>query len=482
MTSSFLPRSTPSDQGVDAGGILAFLDAVESAGVDMHSLMLLRHGHVVAEGWWAPYRADLIQAIYSVSKPFTSTAIGIAVGEGLLSVDDPVVSFFPDKVAADVAPYVTAMKVRHLLAMASGHAVDTWPTLAHGHPDLVRTFLSIPPDKEPGTLFCYNQGCTYTLSAIITKLTGERLSDYVRPRLFEPLGIEQAFWWHTREGIDHGSGGLHVVTESVAKLGQLHLQHGRWDGKQLVPEGFVTEAHRKQVDNSYWSINPDWHQGYGFQFWVCRHNAYRGDGAFGQFCVVVPEADAVIACTAQVPDDDHMQAELELFWDHLLPALSAEAAADPAADERLTDRLSRLSTPMIEAQAGPPGPAVTFRRAAKPAPYTGGLDQLRVEPSEGGTRLTVVLDGAEHRFDLRPGCWSEGELPGLHSPFPAVAVSGGWATATDFRADVVSLNTPHRLQLRAKTGDKPTFDVVWSTATPFEDPERQEAIRRGLSG
>jgi CubicO group peptidase (beta-lactamase class C family) len=463
MTACSLPRSTPSAQGVDAAGVLAFLDAVEASSLDLHSLMLLRHGQVVAEGWWAPYRAEGVHLLYSLSKSFTSTAIGIAEAEGILSIDDPVVKFFADRVPADASPYVTGMKVWHLLAMASGHAEDTWPKLVKGGADIVRTFLSIPPDQEPGSLFCYNQGCTYVLSAIITKLSGQRLVDYLRPRLFDPLGIEEAYWLQTQEGIDQGFSGLHVVTESIAKLGQLHLGDGRWDGGELVPESYLRKAHAKQVDNRRSSENPDWQQGYGFQFWMCRHEAYRGDGAFGQFCVVVPNADAVIVCTAQVAE---MQGELDSIWEHLLPALSGDAPADHDADVRLADRLQQLSTPVIDALADPPRPAVTFARAGERAPYTDRLNAVRVEPAAGGTRLTVVVDGAEHAFNLLPGRWAEGDLPGLHSPLSAVAVTGGWTAGDEFQADIVSLSSPHRLQLRARTAANPTFEADWY-ATPL---------------
>jgi CubicO group peptidase (beta-lactamase class C family) len=458
VTTGRLPRSTPSAQDVDAAGVLAFLDAVEATGLDLHSFMLLRHGYVVAEGWWAPYRADQVSLLYSLSKSFTSTAVGMAESEGLLSVDDPVVSFLPDKVPpGGSSSYFAAMKVRHLLAMASGHAEDTWATLAKAGPDIVRTFLALPPDKEPGTLFCYNQGCTYTLSAIITKLTGERLLDYLRPRLFEPLGIEEAYWRQT-EGIDQGFSGLHVTTESVAKLGQLYLQAGRWGDRQLVPESYISQARSKQVDNSGHSENPDWQQGYGFQFWMCRHGAYRGDGACGQFCIMVPDADAVIACTAQVAD---MQAQLDLVWEHLLPAFSGRAAANGDAEERLADRLRRLSTAVIDAPSAPAGPEVTFTRAGRPAPYAERLSALRVEPIDGGTRVTVEVDGAGHSFDLRRGQWTEGELPGLHSLLPAAAISGGWTSGDEFAADAVFLNTPHRLRLRARTGVEPSFEAEW---------------------
>jgi hypothetical protein len=325
-------------------------------------------------------------------------------------------------------------------------------------PDIVRSFLSLPPDHEPGSFFCYNQGCTYALSAIITRLTGKPLGDYLRPRLFEPLGIEQAHWWQSAEGTDLGYSGLHVVTESIAKLGQLYLQHGRWDGRQLVPEIYVEQARRRQVDNSHSREAPDWQQGYGFQFWVCRHGAYRGDGACGQLCIVVPHADAVIAVTAQVND---MQAEVDLVWEHLLPALAGAAPGDSRAPARLADRLAGLSTEVIGPRPGPARPGVTFAPAGEPAPFTERLRALRVEPAGDGTQLTVVMRDGEHSFHLRPGRWAEGDLPGVHRLLPAVAVTGGWTGDEEFRADIVFVTSPHRLHLRARTGREPFFATEW---------------------
>jgi CubicO group peptidase (beta-lactamase class C family) len=455
-----LPRSSPAAQGVDSRGILAFLDAVDTAGIDHHSLMLVKNGQVVAEGWWSPYSSDRVHLLYSLSKSFTSTAIGIAIGEGLLTLDDPVTSFFPDKLPAEVPPRVAAMRVRHVLAMASGHRDDTIRSLHAGGPDLVATFLSIEPDADPGTLFCYNQGCTMLLSAIITELTGEKLLDYLRPRLLDPLGIEQAHWLELPGGINQGFSGLHAETESVAKLGQLYLQGGRWDGRQLVPEAYVAEAQQAHVDNSLSSDNPDWQQGYGFQFWRCRHDAYRGDGAFGQFLVMIPDSDALIVVTAETPD---MQLQADLFWEHLLPALSSSASPDPDADERLAERLGRLATATIEAATESPPDAITFTRAGEPDDRLTDVSSIRVEPTAEGSRLVLVRDGdVESAVEVRPGDWTEGKVPDVGSLLPPVMATGGWTDAQRYAADLVFVTSPHRLRLRAQTGPTPTFQMSWA--------------------
>ena len=176
------------------------------------------------------------------------------------------------------------------------------------------------------------------LSAIVQKVTGMTVLDYLRPRLFEPLGIEHPTWETSPQGISAGGFGLSIRTEDIARFGQLYLQRGKWQGKQLVPAAWVEAATARQTSNG---SNPqsDWDQGYGYQFWRCRHGAYRGDGAFGQFCVVLPEQDAVIAITSGVKD---MQAVLNLVWDKLLPAMKPSSLpADDEAAEETRNRRSR---------------------------------------------------------------------------------------------------------------------------------------------
>ena len=329
MTSTTLPRSTPSAQNVDAAGVSAFVDALEStAGVEPHSIMLLRHGRVVAEGWWAPYSADRVHLLYSLSKSFTSSAVGFAVAEGLMGLDDTVLSHFPELDAEVTDPRSRSMRVRHVLAMASGHRAETLDrALAIDPVDVVRGFLLTPPDDEPGTVFAYNQPCTFSVGAIVQRVTGQSLTEYLRPRLFDPLGIGQVGWQRDGSGRELGFSGLHATTQAIAALGQLYLQQGEWDGVQLLPREWVAEATRAHVSNAG-EANPDWAQGYGFQFWIARHG-YRGDGAYGQFAVVLPEHDVVLALTGQSLD---MQAVLDAAWTHLLPAFGAWAGAGADAD------------------------------------------------------------------------------------------------------------------------------------------------------
>lgn len=334
-----LPRSTPEAQGLSSQGVIGFIEAVDKINT-LHSFMILRHGHVIGEGWWKPEAADKPHVLWSLSKSFCSTAVGLAIAEGRLGLDDPVLKFFPEDAPADPSENLKAMKVRDLLSMSCGHDVETKIT---NHAPTAKEFLAQPVPHKPGTHFQYNTYGTYMCSAIVTKATGQTVLDYLKPRLFEPLGIENPTWDASPEGPSLGGYGLYLRTEDIAKFGQLYLQKGNWNGKQLIPESWVAEATRKQVPNEkagHAKIGVDWQQGYGFQFWRCTHNAFRGDGRAGQLCVVIPEQDLVVAITA---DANSFQTEMNAIWDHLLPACAAGPLPEnKAALETLRQRASTL--------------------------------------------------------------------------------------------------------------------------------------------
>ncbi len=342
-----LPRSTPEDQGLSSSGILSFLDAVEKSKIEFHSIMVLRRGFVVAEGWWAPYAPALKHTLYSLSKSFTSTAVALAISEGHFKLDTPVVSFFPNEIPAKISPNLAAMTVQSLLTMSTGHAKDSMPSLrTPGNNDWVKTFLSLPVEHTPGTHFIYNTGATYMLSAIVQKKTGKTLVEYLKPRLFDRLGIEDYDWEMSPEGINTGGYGLRVTTEDIAKFGQLYLQNGSWDNALLLPETWVADATASHIDNGAGRKGPketdDWAQGYGYQFWKCTHRAFRGDGAFGQFCIVMPDQEAVVVITGE---SFNLQASIGLVWSDLLPAFKDQStlAIESPANTKLKQRLKKLA-------------------------------------------------------------------------------------------------------------------------------------------
>ena len=330
-----LPRSTPEAQGVSSRAICAFVAAADKINT-LHSFIVVRHGQVIAEGWWKPEAADKPHVLHSLSKSFNSTAVGLAIEEGKLSLDDPVLKFFPSDAPTDVSDNLKAMKVRDLLTMSCGH--DTEPKWGGGSPS-VKQFLAHPVIYKPGTHFQYNTMGSYTLSAIVTKTTGQTTLEFLKPRLFEPLGIANPEWPTTPEGNSLGGDGLKLCTEDIAKFGQLYVQKGKWKGKQLIPKPWIEQATRKQVPNDrspHGTLGIDWRQGYGFQFWRCTHDAFRGDGAGGQLCVVIPDKDSVIAITA---DTGNFQGEMDAIWDNLFPAFQAEALAEDAAGQEKVKQL-----------------------------------------------------------------------------------------------------------------------------------------------
>ncbi|MFS0730575.1 serine hydrolase [Curtobacterium sp. 1P10AnD] len=439
MTTTF-PRSSPSALGIDARGVSAFLDALESTpDVEAHSFVLLRHGQVAAEGTWDPYRAESVHLLYSLSKSFTAAGVGIAVREGLVDLDATVLSYFPELDAEVSDERSRRILVRHVLAMASGHREETLErALAIDPTDIVRGFLLLPPDEEPGSVFAYNQPCTYTLAEIVRRVSGGSLVDWLRPRLLDPLGITDLAWKRDEQGNELGFSGCYAPVEAVAKLGQLYLQRGVWDGQRLLDEDWVDAATRVQVENPQ-EDNPDWSQGYGFQFWMARHG-FRGDGAYGQFCVVLPEQDVVLALTGQSLD---MQAVLDAAWQHLLPAVDGASAATDA-DAGLEARITSLGLPAVAGQRLPD--------AAAHGP---------LQHDDHTWRLELDVEGGHLSVPVGEGEWAvEGPLAGS-----AALVEDGAAVLVAVRF----VETPHAAHVRIAT-DSGDATFTWVTQPLHDGP------------
>ena len=465
-----LPRSSPEAQGISSSAIMAFLLEAEHKIDALHSVMIVRHGHVVAEGWWAPYDANTRHELYSLSKSFTSTAVGLAIAEGKLSLDDPVLKFFPNEAPAAPSNNLKLMRVHDLLRMSTGH--QTEPLLQPS----VKAFLAFPVAHKPGTHFMYNTPATYMLSAIVQKVTGQTVLDYLRPRLFEPLGIEDPTWGMSTEGISFGGYGLSVRTEDIARFGQLYLQKGKWQGKQLVPAAWVEAATSRQTSNG---SNPqsDWDQGYGYQFWRCRHGAFRGDGAFGQYCIVMPEQDAVIAITSGVKD---MQAVLNLIWDKLLPAMSAQPlATDDRGAKELQVKLAGLKLPTQNGSVAP----VQIRSDVAGKTYTfkendQKVDALALEFNgvDGEATLVGRFNGkAEQRIPCGHNAWKKSRLALGALPEQAAAVSGAWTADNVYTAKICFYETPFVVSVRLDFSDgKLRFEQNWNVA--FGPAKKQQLI------
>jgi CubicO group peptidase (beta-lactamase class C family) len=445
-----LPRATPESQGVSSAAIQAFVQAADTSIDAMHSFMLVRHGRVVAEGWWGPYDAATPHVLYSLSKSFTSIAVGMAVAEGKLSVNDEVLKFFPDEAPAQPSANLRAMRVRDLLRMSTGH--QTEPAL-FGQVDStmrsatwVKRFFAHPVPFKPGTHFLYNSPATYMLSAIVQKVTGQTVLDYLQPRLFDPMGVARPRWVASPEGISAGAYGLSVRTEDIAKFGQLHLQKGRWNGRQLVPAAWVEEATGLQTSNGS-SPRSDWDQGYGYQYWRSRHG-YRGDGAFGQYMLILPQYDAVVAITSGVRD---MQAVMNLVWDRLLPEMkAAPLPANAVAQRELKTKLGALAVRPSTGKPTSPLASAISGRWYELAENPRGIRAVALDLAPGAPALLVRTASGETRTPLGLGSWARnrsGYANGIERLLsvpeqPQVAASGAWTADSVFRVKLVAQETP----------------------------------------
>jgi CubicO group peptidase (beta-lactamase class C family) len=401
-----LPTADPETQGVPSQAISAFLAATQSAGLELHAFELLRRGQLLASGAWAPFTLERPHALFSVSKSFVSTAVGLALSDGLLNLDDTVLSFFPEHEPARVSDHLAAMRVRDLLTMTTGHAEDmTGPLSEHQPQPWVRTFLAQPVDYAPGSHFVYNSAATFMLAAIVERRTGQPLLELLTARLLKPLGITGASWDTNAEGTVFGGWGLYLPVDALARLGQLYLQQGEWEGRALLPPSWVELATSAQVPNaeSASADTLDWGQGYGFQFWRCRHGAYRADGALGQFIVVMPEQQTVLAVLSAVDD---MQAVLNEVWTHLLPA-SGEGTLppDPEALGQLRETCRTLNLPPVMGAVSSDLAVSTVGRTYRFASNSLGLNALRFDIDSDKAELTLHTDAGIFTLSAGLGHW-----------------------------------------------------------------------------
>jgi CubicO group peptidase (beta-lactamase class C family) len=445
MSPNSFPRCTPEQAGVPSPAILNFIQAVEDQKLGLHSFMLVRHGQVASEGWWKPYAPEIPHILFSLTKSFTSTAVGLAISEGYLTLDDPVLSFFPEDTPAKISSNLAAMRVRHLLSMSTGHDKDATSSLFRykGRPAL--GFLKKPVKHAPGTHFVYNSAASHMLSLIVQKLTGQTLKEYLTPRLFEPLGIFDPEWECDSTGANFGGWGLCLKTEEIALFGQLYLQEGLWKGQRLIPQEWVKQATSKQVSNGSDPKN-DWNQGYGFQFWRCQHNAYRGDGAFGQYCLVFPDQDALLAITSGTPD---MQAVLNAIYQHLLPGFQPHPLPeDPPALFQLNSILSSLVIPTPQ---GNPTSPLASRFSTKTYLFERnqpGMKKISFDFSTDPVTINVYNRYGKHTLAAGYLQWMDNTLNRVPPTYQKIAVSGAWTSQDTYQFDTCYLCGPFIESLR----------------------------------
>ena len=457
-----LLRGIPEKEGVSSAAILQFVEAADKSKTSFHSFMLLRHGKVIAEAWWNPYKPALKHTLYSCSKSFTATAIGFALHEKRLSLTDKVISFFPGMAPA---PDTSNEKLQHLtikdvLMMSDGQEPD--PSSKTGvDSNWVRAFLSTPIKYEPGTRFLYNSLGTYMLSAIVQKVTGQQVLEYLKPRLFTPLGITGMDWETDTKGINTGGWGLRLKTEDMAKFAQLFLQKGKWQGKQVLPGGWVEEASTMKIMQDPEAPpskkdSSDWLQGYCYQMWRCRNNAYRGDGAFGQFMIVMPEQDVALAITAETRD---MQDEINLVWKYLLPAFKTGALPEnKTALVNLNKRLHSLALPA----AGNSSTVSTQKIAGNKYNFAANdarLGKISFVFDKNICRVNLETDKGNYPINFGQGKWLESTTM---KPGPSLVANAIENTAFLYPAKIAasySWKDEHTLQLVLRYIESPHSEI-----------------------
>lgn len=434
--------SSPAAEGVDARGLLALLDAFEIPGHGYHSLMLARHGKVIAEGWWAPYARGRVHLGYSLSKSFTSTVLGHLVGQGVVSLDAPVWSYLED--LHSVPEKWRRVTVRHCISMTVGHSEDAWswrgeepsPSPQEVGDELLARILEREPDGEPGEVWAYNQVGTYLVAQAIAAATGEPVSTHVRRLLLDPFGGGPAKAQRTRQGHDLGFSGLHVTTPSILALAQTWLDGGVVGSARIVPEDYAAQAPLPTAASRMGGDDDgDWSRGYGYSFWSQRHG-YRGDGAFGQFAIVLPQHDMAVAITSEISD---MAEVLDLLWQHLVPAI--DRAPDPDADAELASRLANLQHPPLAGSER--RPALTLPRDPS-SQLPAAFSAVTVEPADDGHVLTFDHPDGDLVTRLGDGRWLDSSWSTDQGPEVVVAASGGWRDGT-FNAELRLVETPHTM-------------------------------------
>jgi CubicO group peptidase (beta-lactamase class C family) len=441
-----LESATMNEAGLNGAVLDDLVRALERSPAALRGLVLVRHGKAVLRKFWEPYGEDDPVWVYSLSKSFCSTAVGFARQEGLLTLNEKVLSFFPEYEQAVQDANCRAMTVQDLLTMRTGHETDTTAAII-ASPDWAKAFFSLPVKYKPGTRFVYNSGATYMLSALTQKRCGLPVLEYLKPRLFDPLEFAGVFWDSSPQGVNTGGWGFMVTLEDIAKFGLLYLNRGTWRGRRIIGESWVDEAALPHADNSITGSSYDWSQGYGYQLWRSRYG-FRGDGAYGQYCLVLPEFDAVLALSSETAN---MQELLDIVWDHLPRAVST-------GNRRLEEAVENRKIQLLE--------------------NSGGVDSALLKFYPDRLVLSLSRDGEKLELEAGRFGWLESEtrfpLEGysfvpVFSPAPGgkkVSAAFSWSDAETLDIRLVYRTSPHREHLTLKFRQDPggLFSLVLSCA------------------
>jgi len=394
----------PENHRLSSKALVEFFTRIEQLKLEVNSFMLLQDGKATAQFWRPPYRKDSPQLLFSLSKSFTSIAVGIAWDNGFLDLDDKVISFFPEKLPRIITPNLAKMTIHHLLSMNAGHHDNIYATVANEQ-DWVKTYLSLDVEHEPGSHYRYSTHSTYMLSAIIKQVTGQNMIDFLMPRLFEPLGISRPSWETCPLGISAGGMGLSIPTEGIAKFGIMLLNKGVYEGKRIVSEQFIKLATTEQSDNRAGAERIDSAQGYGYQIHLCRRGCYRGDGGFGQLCFVAPKENIVIAATSSFKNMKPLQTLLDLIYEYIIDQLDNNVSYNPEYNIELQKLLSSIPNSVPAIKPVPVNMPIVNTSSYVMNDNPHGLKQITFHLKEGRLELQVLY--GDNRDNILPFNFTE---------------------------------------------------------------------------
>ncbi|MDD5603250.1 MAG: serine hydrolase [Eubacteriales bacterium] len=392
-----LEKVTPESAGIPSKAVTAFITRLKDKNLCLHSFIMIRHGKILAEGYYKPLSPDILHRMYSTSKSFLSVGVGILAGEGKISLDDRITQYFPDKTKGiNIHPWLEQTTIRDMLRMADSHG---GPTYNYDDPDFIATYFEKPPNHIPGKIFNYNTACTTTLTAMAERVAGMPLMDYLRPRLFDPTGFSKDAWCiKTPCGYSAFGTGVMCTSKDLARFALVCMNKGRWDGKQLIPEDYISAATSKQIDNSTASDDPEQSFGYGYQFWMTRHGGFACLGMGGQIAICLPDQDFILVTTAdeQIYKSGH-SIIYDALWDCIFPSLisgEGKLTPDKEAQTRLEERLKNL---VMQLAGGIEGDSAAACLSEKAQNHT-GIEYAMNDNNARISRVKFEFEAGEGRF------------------------------------------------------------------------------------
>ena len=448
-------RVTPESVGIRSQDILAYLDELEASNTAMHALIIMRHGRICAEGSWSPYALNMRHSLQSHSKTYAATALGVAVTRGAVRLDERVIDIFPEYAPAEPSENLRLLTVRDVLCMGCG--MDCEPPRSE---NWIRDFLHTPVSHRPGTAYMYNSTGSSLLGAIVKKRTGDNIEEYLSKYFYPQAGIDPANhrWYCMPDGIQAGGFGMLSTIEDNLRLMKVYADGGLCGGERVLDAEYVRLATSNQNDSASEAAgNPeatDNHVGYGFQIWMCKpRGVYRADGAMGQFTIVCPEQDLIIAITETAVGAHWAQSTLDITW-RLLGKIREDGPMPDTADtDRLALRMKTLSVPKLPCKPNSSLlPALRERKYRVAGGYLTpyfyntllmstppeGIREFFLEPDDYGLRWQIRYDSGREECILLPTCgtWATQLLGRSEDNLRACAASAYWAEDRGLEAEL----------------------------------------------